>query len=133
MTATTLTVPITGPVAGLPVNLAILTQEVNSYKSQLGLDDNSPAFPQMTPANQKKVRKFSGDNQMASIVKAYTAHSTADKVIYFIPLINSIITGYIAFSFTYNFLHECLNELEQVALAFVDQMNANTVRDFDID
>ena len=87
----------------------------------------------MTPENQEKLRKFSGAKQLASLLEAYTARSTAEKVVRFIPLIGSVIEGRYAFSCMYNFLDEYLNELEEVALAFVEEVNANTVGDFDID
>ena len=124
------------PIPGLDVavDLTLLTNEVSLYRSQLGLpDENSHAFQQMTPANQEKVRKFLDAEQVAALLKDNTARSTAGEFVRFIPFIGLAIARGISFSSTYNFLHECLNEMEQVALICVDEMNANTVGDFDLD
>ena len=126
------------PIPGLnvAVDLALLTNEVSLYRSQLGLpDENSHAFQQMTPANQEKVRKFcvTSAAQIGSFLAAYTAGSTVEEFARFIPFIGLAIAGGISFSSTYYFLHQCLKELEETALAFLDEMSVKTVGDFDID
>jgi predicted Zn-dependent peptidase len=89
----------------------------------------------MTPENQEKVRKFCVTSalQMATFLATYTAGSTVEEFARFIPLVGLAIAGGISFSSTYYFLHQCLKELEESALDFVDEMTSKTVDDFDID
>ena len=126
------------PLPGLnvAVDLVLLTNEVSFYKSQLGLpDENSYEFKKMTPENQEKVRKFCVTSalQMATFLATYTAGSTVEEFARFIPFVGLAIAGGISFSSTYYFLHQCLKELEESALDFVDEMTSKTVDDFDID
>ena len=126
------------PLPGLnvAVDVALLTNEVSLYRSQLGLpDENSHEFQRMTPANQEKVRKFcvTSAAQIGSFLAAYTAGSTLEEFARFIPIIGLAIAGGISFSSTYYFLHQCLKELEETALAFLDETSAKTVGDLDID
>ena len=126
------------PLPGLnvAVDLALLTNEVSFYKSQLGLpDEESHEFQKMTPANQEKVRKFCVTSavQMASFLATYAAGSAAEEFARFIPFVGLVIAGGISFSSTYYFLHQCLNELEGTALSFLDEMTTRTVDDFDVD
>ena len=126
------------PLPGLNVvvDLALLTNEVSLYKSQLGLpDENSYEFRKMTPENQEKVRKFciTSNLQMASFLATYTASSTVEEFARFIPVVGLVIAGGITFSSTYYFLHQCLNELEETALKFLDEMTSRTVDDVGID
>ncbi|CAB3997595.1 interferon-inducible GTPase 5-like, partial [Paramuricea clavata] len=124
------------PLPGLNVivDLALLTNEVSLYKSQLGLPhENSYEFRKMTPENQEKVRKFciTSSLQMASFLATYTASSTAEEFTRFIPLVGPAIASSISFCSTYNFLHQCLKELEETALEFLDEMTSRTVDDID--
>ena len=105
------------------------------YKSQLGLpDEDSFEFRKMTPENQEKVRKFCVTSavQLASFLATYTAGSAVEEFARFIPFVGLAIAGGISFSSTYYFLHQCLNELEGSAVAFLDEMTTRAV-DFDID
>ena len=125
------------PLPGLSVavDLALLTSEVSFYKSQLGLpDEDSFEFRKMTPENQEKVRKFCVTSavQLASFLAAYTASSAVEEFARFIPFVGLAIAGGISFSSTYYFLHQCVNELEGSAVAFLDEMTTRAV-DFDID
>ena len=125
------------PIPGLnvAVDLALLTNEVAFYKSQLGLpDEDSYEFRRMSPENQEKARKFCVTSalQLGSFLATYTAGSAVEEFARFIPFIGLAIAGGISFSSTYYFLHQCLNELEGTALSFLDDMTAKAV-DFDID
>ena len=63
------------PGLNVAVDLALLTNEVSFYKSQLGLpDEDSFEFRKMTPENQDKVRKFCVTSavQLASFFATYS-------------------------------------------------------------
>ena len=126
------------PLPGLnvAVDLALLTNEVSFYKSQLGLpDEESHEFQKMTPENQEKVRKFcvTSAEQMAPFLATYTGGSAVEEFARFTPFVGPAIAGGISFKSTYYFLHQCLNELEGTALTFLDDMTTRAVDDFDID
>ena len=105
------------------VDVLLLTKEVNFYRSKLGLPkENSYEFRRMTPENQEKIRKFclTSAIQTTSLVAAYTASSALEETTRYIPCVGSLIAGSISFSSTYSFLHQCLSELEETAMAFLD-------------
>ena len=126
------------PLPGLnvSVDLALLTKEVSFYKSQLGLpDEESHEFQKMTPENQEKVRKFcvTSAEQMAPFLATYTAGSAVEEFARFFPFVGPAIAGRISFKSTYYFLHQCLNELEETALSFLNEMSTRAVDDVEID
>ena len=107
---------------------------MNFYKSQLGLfKEDSDEFQRMSPINQEKVRKFclTSAVQIGQLLKCYTASSAVEEFTRYIPLLGSAIAGSISFSSTYYFLHQCLNELEKIALDLLDEINANVGDDID--
>ena len=95
------------PVPGLSValDLGLLTNEVNFYKSQ----ENSSELRKLTPEIQEKVRKFclTGAVQIGQLVAAYTASSEVEKLTKYIPILESLINGSISFTSTYYFLRGC--------------------------
>jgi hypothetical protein len=126
------------PVPGLSVaiDLVLLTREVNMYKSQLGLpEETSYEFRRMTPQIKAKVSKFclTSTVQIANLLKFYTASSAIEEFTRYIPLVGFAIAGGISFSSTYHFLKGCLNELEETALAFLDEINTRVGDDLDLD
>ena len=126
------------PVPGLSValDIALLTSEVNFYKSQLGLpQENSYEFRKLTPEIQEKVQKFclTSAVQIGQLLAAYTASAAVEEVTRYIPLVGSFIAGSISFSSTKYFLHGCLNELEETALNYLDEINAKITDDIPLD
>ena len=126
------------PVPGLSValDLALLTKEVNLYKSQLGLpEENSYEFRKLTPEIQKKVQRFclTSAVQIGQLVAAYTASAAVEEVTRYIPLVGSFIAGSISFTSTHYFLNACLNELEETALNCLDTINAKVADDMALD
>ena len=126
------------PVPGLSVaiDLVLLTREVNMYKSQLGLpEETSYEFRRMTPQIKAKVSKFclTSTVQIANLLKFYTASSAIEEFTRYIPFVGCAIAGGISFSSTYCFLKGCLNELEETALAFLDEINTRVGDDLDLD
>ena len=126
------------PLPGLSValDLALLTREVNMYKSQLGLPEGtSYEFRRMSPEIQAKVKRFclTSTVQIANLVKFYTASSAVEEFTRYIPFVGCAIAGGISFSSTYCFLKGCLNELEETALAFLDEINTRVGDDMEID
>jgi hypothetical protein len=106
---------------------------MNFYKSQLSLpEENSYEFKRMTPENQEKVRKFCVTSaiQMANLLAAYAASSAVEEATRYIPIVGSLIAGSISFSSTYYFLHECLKELEETAMVFLDATSTRVVDDY---
>ena len=124
-------VPLPG--VSIVVDLTILTKEMNFYKSQLGLpDENSYEFKTLTPENQEKVRKFCVTSaiQIANLLEAYAASSAVEEATRYIPIVGSLIAGSISFSSTYYFLHECLKDLEETAMVFLDATSTRVVDDY---
>jgi hypothetical protein len=126
------------PVPGLSValDLVLLTREVNMYKSQLGLpEETSYEFRRCTPEIRAKVKRFclTSAVQIANLLKFYTASSAIEEFTRYIPFVGCAIAGGISFSSTYCFLKGCLNELEGTALDFMDEVKAGVREDMDFD
>ena len=134
VSATGAAVPLPG--LSIAIDLALLTNEMNLYKSQLGLPgENSDEFRRMTPENQEKVRKFCVTSaiQMGNLLAFYSKTSAVEEFARYIPLLGSFIAGSVSFPSTYHFLHGCLNELERAALDFLDELTTIVVDDMDFD
>ena len=126
------------PVPGLSVaiDLALLTKEVNFYRSQLGLpEENSSEFRKLNPKIQESVRKFclTSAVQIGQLIAAYAASAAVEEVTKFIPLVGSFIAGTLSFTTTYCFLKICLNEIEETAFNCLDEINARVADDMDLD
>ncbi|CAB4026889.1 interferon-inducible GTPase 5-like, partial [Paramuricea clavata] len=118
------------------LDLVLLTREVNMYKSQLGLpEETSYKFQRMTPKIQAQVGKFclTSTVQIANHLKDYTGSSVVEKFTRYIPFVGCAIAGGISFSSTYCFLRGCLNELEGIALDSLDEINTRVGYDMDLD
>ena len=109
------------PVPGLSVafDVGLLIKEINFYKFQLGIpDENSKGFQGTTSEVILKMKhSFS----------AYVLGSTAEEFARFIPLLGSPIAGSLSFASTYMFLHECLKEVEEAALTFLEETSSRVV------
>ena len=121
------------PFPGLPFALEILAliSELNLYKSQLGLPkENSDEFRRMTPENQEKVRKYctTSAGEITHLVEKMP-NFTFETVIQCIPILGAVYCGSISFRRNYHFLHQCLNELEGIALDFLDELTTIAVED----
>ena len=110
-------VPLPG--LNIAVDLAMITQEMNLYKSQLGLTELK--LRKMSPEDQEKFQKFCITNvvNLATRLTAYSAGTTIEEFSRFIPFIGSAIAGGISFACTYSFLHKSLDELERMAVRYV--------------
>ena len=127
-------VPLPG--LSIAVDLPLIASEVNFYKSQLGLpDENSHEFNMLTPSHQEKVRQlcFTSATQLATIMATYATSSTVEEFARFVPVIGSAIAGGISFCSTYSFLRNCVSQMENVALEFLDQVMITSVDDLDLD
>ena len=123
------------PMPGLPfaVEAALLKHEVNFYNSQLGLpEENSDDFRRLTLKTQEKVRKISAA-QIKDLLAGDNASCIVEEIVRFIPLVGGLIAGSIAFPRIYRFLHQYLNELEETALALLDELTTIVVDDMDLD
>ena len=117
------------PVPGVSValDLALITKEVNFYKSQLGLpEEGSKVFYGLSPGMKARIQKFCTTRavELGKRLGTYAAGSTAEEFARYIPILGSAIAGSISFSTTYYVLHRCLNELEQTAMDFLDEIKA---------
>ena len=126
------------PVPGLStmVDLIVIKQELNFYKSQLGLPmQNSKEFRMMTPEDQVKLRKFcvSGTIETGKLMAKYASTSiVVEEFSRYIPLLGTAIASSISFCTTYYFLEQCLNEMEEIALACQDETKRRVADDLDI-
>ena len=110
-------VPLPG--LNIAVDLAMITQEMNLYKSQLGLTELK--LRKMSPEDQERFQKFCIANivNLATSLTTYSAGTTIEEFARFIPFIGSAIAGGISFACTYSFLHKSLDELEKIAVRYV--------------
>jgi hypothetical protein len=135
------------PLPGLSivVDFALIMQEVNLYKSQLGLPkEKSNEFQEMTKVSRETILKFcfTSITALAQSVQGYGARSQAkryatstlvEEFARYIPFIGSLIAGSISYGCTYYFLWQCLNELEKTAFNLLDETNTKVGKDMDID
>ena len=123
------------PIPGLSimVDLNFLKNEVDLYKSQLGLpEEKSEDFRRMmTPELFEKCRNSTV--QIVQLMTAYGVSSAVEEVARYIPILGSAIAGSISYSSTYYFLQRYLNELESTALQFLDEVNTRADEDLHID
>jgi uncharacterized protein (DUF697 family) len=137
------------PLPGLSivVDFALIIQEVNLYKSQLGLPkEKSNEFQEMTKVNQETILKFCFTSMAAlaqsvqgytyearSQAKRYATSTLVEEFARYIPFIGSLIASSISYGCTYYFLRQCLNELKKTALNHLDETNTKVGKDMDID
>lgn len=126
------------PLPGLSVavDLALITNEVSFYRSQLGLpEEGTREFAVMNPENQERVRKFffTTAMQVASFMTVYSSQAVLEEASRFIPFVGLAIAGGISFGSTYYFLHRCLAEIEKTAMSLLEDVARKSVDDFDID
>jgi hypothetical protein len=120
------------------VDVARFTKEINFYKSQLGLpDENSCEFRGMSQEKQVNMREVcsTSTNRIGSLLQSYAntcSNSSNTEFARYIPFIGSVIAGSVAFVSTYRSLKHCLNEMEETALAFLDDMKTRVADNFDI-
>ena len=129
MVATTSGVGTVLPVPGVSaaLDLGLITEEVNFYKSQLGLPaEDSKVFDGLSPDMKARIHKFCTTSavELGKRLGTYAAGSTAEVFARYIPILGSAIAGSIFFSTTYYVLHRCLNELEQTAMDFLDEIKS---------
>ena len=125
------------PLPRLPLALEIhlLINELNFYKSQLGLPkENSDEFRRMTPENQEKVRKYCATSageitHLLEKIPSTLSNFTFETVIQCIPILGAVYCGSISFCRNYHFLHQCLNELEGTALDCLDELTTMAMED----
>ncbi len=119
------------PGLSIAVDFSLLTNEMSFYKSQFGLpEENSDEFRRMAPENQEKISKFfvTSAVDIAKLIAVYSASSSVEEFSRFIPFVGIFIAGNISFSSTYYFLHQCLKEMEEAAMTFLDETSSR-VRD----
>lgn len=112
------------PLPGLSIalDLVLLKNEVNVYKSQLGIPEKY---------SSKEIQGMTNAKTMANILATFCASSVVEDFARFIPFVGLIIASSISFSSTRNFLNTCLDDMERQALAFLDEMNKRAVDDLD--
>ncbi len=119
------------------VDIILIGEELKFYKSQLGLPmENSKGFQMMTPENQVEFRKFcvTGTTEIGKLMAKYAATSLAvEEFSRYIPLVGMGIASSISVCTTYYFLKQCLNELEEIAFACLDETKKRVADDLDID
>ena len=125
------------PVPGLSLvfDFGLLINEMNLYKSQLGVpEENSEEFQGMTSHVKAKILKYcvTSSAQVKHLLRAYAASCTAEEFVRFIPVVGSFIAGSISFGSTYWFLHECLKELGEAAFKFFDETRGEGVDGLDL-
>ena len=119
------------PVPGLSfaVDLTLLKRELDFYKLQLSLpEESSYEFQRMSKESQEVIRKFcfTSATEIGKLFAIYAGRSTVEEIARFIPLVGSMTAGSISFTSTYYFLQECLNELGNAALSYLDDINTKT-------
>ena len=124
------------PVPGLSIAIdtGLIINEVNFYKSQLGIpDENSEEFGRLTSKTKEKILKFclTSAIEFGRLFASYVAYSNAEEFVRFIPLVGSVIAASLSFTSTYLFLKASLEELEKTALKILDEINTRVVDEID--
>ena len=113
------------------VDVVLLKKTVNSYKSQLAIpEENSKEFHGLTPETKTRIKKYcitsaSGTELGKEIGKLVAPYiSNAEEFAGYIPVLGSAIAASVSFTTTYYFLHGCLDDLEETALKYLDEVKA---------
>jgi hypothetical protein len=112
------------PLPGLSIalDLVLLKNEVNVYKSQLGIPEKY---------SSKEIQGMANAKTMATLLATFCAGSVVEDFARFIPFAGLMIASTLSFSSTRNFLNTCLDDMKRQALAFLDEMNKRAVDDLD--
>ena len=116
-------------------DFGLLINEINLYKSQLGIpEENSEQFQGITSDVKAKILKYcvTSSAQIKHLLRTYAASCTAEEFTRFIPVVGTFIAGSISFGSTNWFLHECLKELEEAAFDFWDETRGKGAEELDL-
>ena len=116
-------VPLPG--VSFAVDMTLLANELKLYKTQLGLpDEHSDEFERMTPEWRGRATNYLIPTlaNMGSMLATYAACVSLEEYSRFIPILGMAIASSLSFATTYSFLKECLSEMEEIALEFLDAM-----------
>ena len=127
------------PVPGLSfsIDTAIMFHEVREYTTQLGIPvEGSHIFKTVSFTTQKMIlsthARFSSSGKVLAVfAKEASVGLAVEEASRFIPLVGSAIASSISFSCTIHFLRKCLNEIEEVALAVLEEAKHRSIDSLD--
>ena len=126
-------VPIPGVSAA--ADLGLIVKELDFYRSQLGLpDESSDTFKTLTEATKVKVKMGLSVLEVASKgagwLAAYATEMAAEEgVRLFLPLLGSVVASALSFGTTYLALKDCLKTMKEAAFAVFEEVALNSTRE----
>ena len=123
------------PVPGLSiaVDALIMFNEVREYITQLGIPvQGSTIFNFLSSPTQRsvvatQVQFSSVPKILALLAKEAGAGLAVEEASRYIPFVGSAIAGALSFGCTIFFLRKCLNEIEEVALAVLEEAKQQSI------
>ena len=123
------------PVPGLSiaVDALIMFNEVREYITQLGIPvQGSTIFNFLSSPTQRsviatQVQFSSAPKILALLAKEAGAGLAVEEASRYIPFVGSAIAGAISFGCTIFFLRKCLNKIEEVALAVLEEAKQQSI------
>ncbi|XP_022785229.1 interferon-inducible GTPase 5-like [Stylophora pistillata] len=121
-TASALAASVPFPGTAIVADIALITREINFYKSQLGLPEegSNSRFSMLSINTQNEVKtltaSFSNALQMGKLAAAYSAEGVVEEFVRIIPFIGLTIAGPLSFGATYYFLKSWLEDMEKLAI-----------------
>ena len=118
------------PVLSAAADFSLITEGCNFYKPLVAFpQEDSEEFRRLTPEMRDQISKvcLTSTVQIANLLATYVASTAAEEHARFIPLVGSAIAGSLSFGSIYFFLNKWLNELEETALKYLDDVSTRLV------
>ena len=126
-------IPIPG--LGLVADVALIINATSIYYREMGLDDlpvdqlaRLPTRIQEIIINRYRIKSVK-DLATSAASKSLAMSMGVEEASKVIPIVGSVIGGTISFIFMLHYLHRCISELEEAALAVWDDAVKRSVED----
>ena len=135
LSAVVAAVPI--PELAIVVDAVLIFNEVQKYITQLGIPvEGSGIFNVLSPVTQQEIvavrLQFSSMAGFRLLFANQVTKSAAvEEIARFTPVVGSVIAGSVSFGCTIVFLRGCLEKIEKLALAVVEEANQRSVDSLD--
>ena len=132
LSAATGAIPIPG--VGGAIDVILIGGTIMVYYRQFGLNNVTPEEQNLLKKNYRKVIQRYGFRQAADFTATIAPKTLGiifgvEEVASFIPIIGIAIAGSISFAFTFRYLWQAINELEETAIAVWDNAAKQSVKD----
>ena len=116
------------PGASIVADLALISQEVNLYRTQLGIpEEKSDGVLKLSSSSQKATKvlgtmltSFMQAGGLAAVA-AYFTEEAVEEVVKAFPFVGGFVSSTMSFGSTYLFLKHCLKTTEQTAHSILEE------------